>query len=366
MLAQLAGPAYPALRWFNGTQSVVFDPDAQQPALYVLAFSGMPPDVDALFPPSTRVGAAYFPQGIDGGAAPPAFLAYRLAPPQVRSQVDALLADPRLRPVAGRIPGVLQPLGARLDGPVKPGGELRATMIWRVQGHPPPGDYQLVAQLLDHRWQTLSDVEGLGYPVAEWRPGDVVWSQFVIPVPANTPPGQDKVQVALYDRHSGVRLPVADGVPGIAGLVLGDARVVAATPPPAPDLALGARLGSDVELIGFDRPRAEGSDGLATTLHWQTQRPLDQDYTVFVQLLDPAGKLVAQSDSWPADSALPTSAWLPGEVVLDAHRLPLRPDLPPGRYRLIAGLYLLSTGQRLPVSGGGDFADLGTVTLPLK
>jgi hypothetical protein len=32
--------------------------------------------------------------------------------------------------------------------------------------------------------------------------------------------------------------------------------------------------------------------------------------------------------------------------------------LPPGNYRLISGFYDVSTGQRLPVDTGGDFAEL--------
>ncbi|HVC32109.1 MAG TPA: glycosyltransferase family 39 protein [Chloroflexota bacterium] len=365
-LAQLARPVYPSLRWFDGQQSVVFSPETQRPALYVLAFNGMPPDVNALFPPSTLVASQYFSQGIDGGAPPPLFLAYRLTPDQIREQVKRLLADPRLHPVAGRITGLIEPLGERLDGPVGPGDTLKATLIWRVVAKPPPGQYQLLAQLVDQRWQELSDVEGLGYPPEEWRPGDVVWSQFDIPVPKGTPPGLDKVQVALYNRDTDVRLPIEGGQPGIAALVLGDVRVVAATAPRPPAIVLDARLGANVDLVGIDPPKLTQARALSVTLHWQTSQPPDQNYTAFVQLLNRDGQLVAQSDSWPAEGDLPTASWLPNEAVLDTHVLPLKPDLPPGKYRLIAGMYLLKTGQRLPVASGGDFVELGRVSLPLR
>nr|HMT22096.1 hypothetical protein [Promineifilum sp.] len=41
--------------------------------------------------------------------------------------------------------------------------------------------------------------------------------------------------------------------------------------------------------------------------------------------------------------------WRPGQVVTDPYVVELAPELPPGDYRVIVGLYLLATGQRLPV-----------------
>jgi hypothetical protein len=37
------------------------------------------------------------------------------------------------------------------------------------------------------------------------------------------------------------------------------------------------------------------------------------------------------------------------DLVGEWYALPIRMDAPPGRYRLIAGMYDLATGQRLPV-----------------
>jgi len=51
--------------------------------------------------------------------------------------------------------------------------------------------------------------------------------------------------------------------------------------------------------------------------------------------------------------------WSPGEAIADTFVLPLpETGLPPGHYRLITGFYDITTGQRLPVSGGGDFVAL--------
>jgi hypothetical protein len=49
--------------------------------------------------------------------------------------------------------------------------------------------------------------------------------------------------------------------------------------------------------------------------------------------------------------------------VLSRHGLKLPPDLKPGDYRLIAGLYQPETGRRLLLEDGSDFVELGNITL---
>lgn len=88
---------------------------------------------------------------------------------------------------------------------------------------------------------------------------------------------------------------------------------------------------------------------LPVTLLWQGLAPLDEDYTVFLQVLDAQDRLVGQVDAWPQQGTFPTSQWAPGEQVRDPYEIQLAADLPPGDYRLQAGLYLLGTLQRLPV-----------------
>jgi hypothetical protein len=74
-----------------------------------------------------------------------------------------------------------------------------------------------------------------------------------------------------------------------------------------------------------------------------------EDYTVFVHLVGPDGRLHGQVDSWPVQGSHPTSQWRPGEEVADAYDVRLDPDAPPGQYSIQVGWYLLSTMQRLQV-----------------
>jgi hypothetical protein len=108
---------------------------------------------------------------------------------------------------------------------------------------------------------------------------------------------------------------------------------------------------------------------LSIDLRWRDLRAMDRDYTVFVQIVGPDGKLYGQADSWPVQGARPTGGWAVGEEISDPYRLNLAADAPPGRYQVIVGWYLLADMSRLPVvdAGGravGDFYVVGAITLP--
>lgn len=138
---------------------------------------------------------------------------------------------------------------------------------------------------------------------------------------------------------------------------------------PVPLLEPAPRLGSVAVLLGIeveDRVAWQGKT-LPVTLYWQALAPASIPYTVFVQLVDEEGGKAGQVDRLPCGGACPTTAWQPGEVVGERYELAVDPGAPPGRYRLIAGLYDLATGERLPVSGAGseggaeDFVFLSTI-----
>ena len=111
------------------------------------------------------------------------------------------------------------------------------------------------------------------------------------------------------------------------------------------DSPLSILLGEQVRLLGAssEAPIAPG-EPLTVTLVWQAAAPPQGAYTVFVHLMDDAGKIVAQSDAQPA-AGYATDRWLPGEVVIDTHTLQSPSS---GRYRLLVGMYDPVSGQRLP------------------
>jgi uncharacterized membrane protein len=115
-----------------------------------------------------------------------------------------------------------------------------------------------------------------------------------------------------------------------------------------------ARFGASIwlERYALNRRTYAPGDVIQAQLEWRTDVPLTVRYKVFVQLLNPDGILVAQRDAEPVGNLLPTTAWTPGETIIDPHGLALSPDLPAGRYALILGLYNIDDpADRLTVFG---------------
>lgn len=147
-----------------------------------------------------------------------------------------------------------------------------------------------------------------------------------------------------------------------ADVWFGNVRLVSyATAAPAMTFApAGIRFSRAVWLTGLALPPQAVTPGriLPVGLRWQTDQPLTEDYTVFVQLLNGANQLVGQRDAQPQP---PTSRWPTNTPISGQYGLVIEPGTPPGDYRLIAGLYNSATGQRLPLADGSDFAELGLV-----
>jgi len=151
----------------------------------------------------------------------------------------------------------------------------------------------------------------------------------------------------------------------------GNVRLVLYDVPPAADRGttedIGAQLGGKIMLQNLTllTRTVEAGDVLPLTLRWKASAPIETRYKVFVQLLSPTNQLIAQRDSEPGGGARLTITWQPDETIIDRYGLWVPPGTPPADYRLIAGMYHLETGQRLPVTRNrrpsGDFIDLGII-----
>lgn len=130
------------------------------------------------------------------------------------------------------------------------------------------------------------------------------------------------------------------------------AREPVFSPPPIAS-PLEADLGSRIRLLGYDVESRQIQPGetIDLTLYWQPTAPLSRTYTVFTHLMGPEGQLAAQQDNMPVRGTLPTTCWVPGEVIIDPYDITVGPEVEPGDYSLETGLYILETGKRLPVRG---------------
>jgi uncharacterized membrane protein len=225
-------------------------------------------------------------------------------------------------------------------------------------------------------------IASVWYPPARWRPGETVvtstlpWdvgSEYSIGlgvVRQSSPQAlqrddwdavdqrlpihveSSELVVRLFDGDTWARLlHVEDGEP------LEERRILE---PPEPEHSLNVDFNSQIRLLGYDLDTDPESRISNLRLYWQAVERPAANYTVFAQLLGPAGNVRAQVDSSPQGGGYPTTWWLPGEVIADPLTLELSPDAPRDVvYRLIVGLYDPATGERLIVSGAGaDFVEL--------
>lgn len=285
-----------------------------------------------------------------------------------------LASLPMQHTVGASLAGEVRLLGYSVSSRLaQPGGALELTAFWQGMA-PVAGERVVFVQLLDGAGKLWATAEGP--PVAPWAAGQVLRDRYRLPIPADAPDGELRLIMGVYRAGDRQRLPVKTGLLGRASdhvslgvvRIAGREHVYAA---PAMQKRVDARLGDGAALLGYDIA-ADGTLApgavVRLTLYWQGVAPLDVSYTVFVQLLGDDNRSGGQRDALPGDGLLPTTSWLPGEVLSDWHDVAIRSDAPPGRYRLVAGLYDATSGARLPVTIGGvrqsdDMVVLTTVTI---
>ena len=114
------------------------------------------------------------------------------------------------------------------------------------------------------------------------------------------------------------------------------------------------------ESLSDGRVQAQTGDTLQVGLNWRAGEKPQANYTVFIQLLDDSSQVRVQRDRWPGDGLYPTASLTAGQVITDNLALPL--DVPPGQYRLIAGMYRNDVEGLPRLTGpGGDYVLLGEI-----
>ena len=255
--------------------------------------------------------------------------------------------------------GPLKLLGYDLNLAAANAGEtVLLTMFWQAL-QPNAADYAVRLEWLAADGSAAHSLETEpvnGYPTSQWQAGDQWRGQQRLRLPADLQDGKYTLSVSVPGAGPGAQ-------------ALGSVRVsapVRSFEPPPVETPNGARLGEAAVLEGYNLLSEPGS--LAIELVWRAVGSPEASLSVFVHLEGEAGRVWAQSDGLPANWSRPTTGWVAGEYIRDAHRLALPSDLPPGQYSLWAGLYDPLTGQRLAAEGAGAGPDgrvlLGRLALP--
>ena len=125
-----------------------------------------------------------------------------------------------------------------------------------------------------------------------------------------------------------------------------------------------AHIGA-AKLVGY---RAQGTRDLHLALYWQTDARIEKSWTVFAHVIDAQGRVIAQHDGVPSFGRYPTTAWQPGELIVDVHTI--RVEAPPDTYTVVIGMYDAASLIRAPVFDAhgarvpNDQILLTTITIP--
>jgi len=257
-------------------------------------------------------------------------------------------------PIHARFGQAMELIGYAVQGELAPGGFMEVDLYWHCLA-PMATDYSVAVQALDPERRFYGgtvNYPGRGsYPTSLWQPGQIIEDRHRFTLGADLPvPTYVQIQVDVLDLDTGAYLPVSPATePGQRSVLAGrlpvpdrEAQRVRVTRPMA-------TYGDRIELA---RSQVEGIVQPGATLEmrlvWRCRAALDQDYTVFVHLLDEDGHILAQADGPPVSGRYPTSLWSPREQVPDIRRLEIPASADAGSLRLAVGWYLLGTGERLP------------------
>ncbi|MGB0383592.1 MAG: ArnT family glycosyltransferase [Ardenticatenaceae bacterium] len=242
---------------------------------------------------------------------------------------------------------------------VSPEQHVTLTLYWQAVGEQRPSLY-IHLYLRDRFGNTIAQEEFWpvpSYTTAAWDNQTIYVTRHHYFIPENVAVGRSPLELTVQPGRErepliahnmeGTELGTA---PQAVQLFIGQANT-------ADSAAIAAQfprseiLGEKIALLGYDLPQKtlQASDSAEINLYWQGLAQMERNYTVFVQILNEQGQLVAQQDNEPNQGQFPTSLWQPGEIIRDPYAIELPADLPPGQYTIIIGMYEWPSLERLPI-----------------
>lgn len=127
-----------------------------------------------------------------------------------------------------------------------------------------------------------------------------------------------------------------------------------------PEPATAPQFSDFAELVVAELmpPSPARDSSLQVQLQWRVLKPGTADYTIFVHVNGPtnpanSSPLWSQADGQPGGGTYPTGHWQAGETIIENYTLKIPRDAPVGKYIVQIGMYLLETGERVPMTANG-------------
>ena len=246
------------------------------------------------------------------------------------------------RPVYAEFEDVALIAYERLDRRYSPGDKVRVKLYWQVLAQSEQ-DNSVFLTFVDDNKQDIghyASYPGVGaLRTSQWQTGAIYADEYLIAIhSAATGRYPFDLQVEWEDLESDAAI-IATNAEGadIHPVSLDIGAVVSAR--------LQDTTGGFTEIPSDMQPKFDESillqrylvdnDLNELVLHWKAEAAPAENYTVFVHMLDEAGKIIAQADAPPR---LPTKYWRWGETYSTYHQLP--EDLPLLDYTVSVGWYI--------------------------
>lgn len=251
------------------------------------------------------------------------------------------------------------------DDVFRPGEFIHLTLYWRALTSL-ERDYSISLIVLTPNGDLIGQEDsypGLGsFPTSAWEPGEIIADRCWVRIrPRTAAPTIGRLGVSVYHLPDMEHLTATEGGRRVEQVFLEPVKIIPWEAEPARmSHVVGSNLANEIDLMGYDLDKAEARGGqtIQLTLYWKARRELDKDYAVFTHIIDSGERVWAQQDDQPLGGDYPTSFWERGEVVKDRYEVALPSDVPSGRYGIEVGLYLPSTGERLPIlDDAGEIQD---------
>lgn len=233
------------------------------------------------------------------------------------------------------------------------------TLYWQRVGAV-PREPEVLVRLMDSAGQEIARADAFPtnqVSVARYPFGQIIPDRHLFTLDQQLDPGRYALRIGLFDPLTGERWDVTTNGVRDDHLDLQVQVPLPALPIPTTAQKLAARgdhadWANGITLVAYatDTQKFIAGDSSEWTLYWQTSQPIAQHDTVFVQLVNASGKIVAQADHDPMQGAYPTTLWDIGQNIPDAFTLTLPPDLPAGDYQLYIGWYNRAFNQRVALT----------------
>jgi hypothetical protein len=236
---------------------------------------------------------------------------------------------------------------------ISPGDAVRVQLDWRAT-RPMSETVQTVVRIVSPHdrvaWAQRDRVTPRSLPSDWLQPGIVFPESFVLTTTLEIPVGAYLLTASLHnpDEEEFLTLYQGEDPNPLDRATLGYVVVPWAGEVADTAVPIEALFGEQIQLLSCDCADMGVAGGeINLTLYWEALQPPDDNYIVFIHLLDGAGQYMTGSDAPPFGGTYDMLAWLPGDIIPDHRTLSLPPDLPSGEYSLQVGFYHPESGVRL-------------------